>query len=68
VEAIGAVLHAVNSHYCNSDLILKMHGPRIHGVVELLYVMRDGVKAQEERKKRMRSGEGTDDDFRHDQV
>jgi hypothetical protein len=68
VRAIGAVLHAVNMHYFDSDMIFKMPGPRIQGVVELLYVLRDGLKAGEEREKRMRSGKGTDEDFRHDEL
>ncbi|HEV3183552.1 MAG TPA: hypothetical protein VGZ49_01660 [Xanthobacteraceae bacterium] len=68
VRAIGAVLHAVNMHYFESDTVFKRPGARINGVVELLYVIRDGLKAREEREKRIESGQGTDDDFRHIEV
>lgn len=68
VQSIGAVLQAVNVYYFDADMIFKMLGPRIHGFVELLYIMHDGLKAREEWEKRLRSGRGTDDDFNRDEL
>jgi protein-tyrosine-phosphatase len=55
------LLNAVEVHYTNAE---AMYEPRPHGNAEsLLYVMRDGLKAEEDRYKRMKSGDYGPDDF-----
>jgi hypothetical protein len=68
LRAIAAVMQAVNLHLCGSDMIFDTGNPRVHGFVELLYVMRAGLKAGEEREERLRAGKYTADDLKHEDL
>jgi hypothetical protein len=68
VKGIAEVMRAVSLHCCDSDMIFDTGNPRVHGFVELLYVMRDGLKARDEREERMRSGKYTPDDLKHEDL
>ncbi|MFB3917100.1 MAG: hypothetical protein ACE14M_10250 [Terriglobales bacterium] len=61
LAAIVAVLNAVQVHYLRSESMYELtpHG----NAVSLLYVLRDGLKAEEDRIKRLKSGNYTPDDF-----
>ncbi len=61
LAAFVALLNAVQVHYLRSEAMYELH---THGdAVSLLYVLRDGLKADEERMRRIKSGNGTPDDF-----
>jgi hypothetical protein len=66
LAAIAAVMRAVSLHLSDSDMIFDTGNPRVHGFVELLYVMRDGLRAREAREERLRAGKYTQDDLKHD--
>jgi hypothetical protein len=68
LAAIASVMNAVSMYVSNCELMFAGLGPRVHGAVELLYVMRDGVKVQVERETRMRSGKGTPEDYKRDSL
>jgi hypothetical protein len=68
LKAIGEVLRAVNLHFCDSDMMFDWGNPRVHGFVDLLYVMRDGLKAREARQDRLRAGKYTEDDLKHEDL
>jgi hypothetical protein len=68
LKAIAEVMRSVSLHLCDSDVIFDTGNPRVHGFVELLYVMRDGVRARVEREERMRSGKYTPDDLKHEDL
>lgn len=55
-------------HCCELDMIFDTGNPRVHGFVELLYVMRDDLKAREAREERLRMGKYTPDDLNHDEL
>jgi hypothetical protein len=68
LRAIAAVLRQVSLHLSDSDMMFDTGHPRVHGFVELLYVMRDGLKAREQREERLRSGKYTADDLKHEDL
>lgn len=68
LTAIGEVLRAVNKHFCDSDLMFDWGNPRLQGFVDLLYVMRDGLKVRQDRQDRLSTGTYTADDLRHDDL
>jgi len=63
LKAIVDVMNAVDGHYMDSETRYDLYSPH-HGAVALLYVLDDGLKAEEQRMERLRSGKPTDDDFR----
>jgi hypothetical protein len=58
----------VSVHFTDSDMMFDMGNPRVHGFVELLYVMRDGLKAREAREERLRADKYTEDDLKHEDL
>jgi hypothetical protein len=68
LKAIAEVMRAVSMHLSDSDMIFDTGNPRVHGFVELLYVMRDGLKAREEREERLRAGKYTPNDLKHEDL
>jgi hypothetical protein len=68
LKAIAEVMRAVSPHLSDSDMIFDTGNPRVHGFVELLYVMRDGLKAREGREERLRAGKYTPDDLKHEDL
>ncbi|BCG91434.1 AbiU2 domain-containing protein [Mesorhizobium sp. 131-2-1] len=65
LAAISNVLNALSSHYLDSETafehILPLH-PDAEG---LLYVIHDGVRAQDERRKKLEVGDFNIDDYPH---
>jgi hypothetical protein len=55
-------------HFTDSDMMFDMGHPRVHGFVDLLYVMRDGLRAREARDERMRTSKYTADDLKHEDL
>jgi hypothetical protein len=68
LKAIAEVMRAVSQHCSDSDMIFDTGNPRVHGFVELLYVMRDGLKAREVREERSRLGKYTPEDLKHEDL
>lgn len=66
LKAIAEVMRSVSLHLGDSDMIFDTGNPRVHGFVELLYVMRDGLRAREEREERLRAGKYTPDDLKRE--
>jgi hypothetical protein len=56
-------LNAVEGHYCDSTTGYDLGGP-LGGATSLLYVIDDGLRAQEAREKRLEEGKPLLDDFR----
>ncbi|MBI2586400.1 MAG: hypothetical protein HYW28_11125 [Rhodospirillales bacterium] len=61
LSAIADVLNAVDSHYRDSTTVFDIGLDR-GGAVSLLYVLDDGIKAEAERRNRIRSGQIRDED------
>jgi hypothetical protein len=68
LKAIAEVMRAVSLHLSDSDMIFDTGHPRVHGFVELLYVMRDGLKVRQEREDSLRAGKYTPDDLKHENL
>lgn len=62
LKAIAEVMNAVEIHYSKSESRFDLGGTH-HGAVSLLYVIHAGLKAQDERSERLKSGKFSDDDF-----
>lgn len=62
LKAIADVLNAVAVHYLKSETAYDMAALR-GGALNLLYVIDDGLKAIEEREKRIQSGKPLPGDF-----
>jgi hypothetical protein len=63
LAGLSAVLNAVEKHYKEAETLFDAIF-RDDGVVALLYVLDAGVKAQEDRKKRIVDGIATEEDFK----
>jgi hypothetical protein len=59
IDAIGAVLNAVASHYLNSHIKFNKPITTPGTALNLLYVIDDGLKANEELRKRLDAGDCT---------
>lgn len=68
LEAIERVMKVVHSHYLESDMMFDTPGPRPQGAIELMYLLRDGIKQREERRKRIMSGKPNEDDLKRDEL
>lgn len=64
--AIIEVLNAVSSHYSDSTTAFDLPGDS--DSVSLLYVVRDGLRSKEQKLARLRSGDYTPDDFKHEAI
>ncbi len=64
LASIAAVLDAVSLHYKKSTTFFEVDGSP-GGAVQLLYVIDDGLQANDERKKRWKQGLYSDDDTKH---
>jgi len=62
LRALADVLNCVNTFYRNSEIIFDVITP-MAGSVALLYVLRDGLAAEEKRLARLRAGQPDPDDF-----
>ena len=62
LEAIVAVMHAVEGSYENSTTMYS-ESKYSNGIVGLLYVLDDGVRFDQQRRKRLKNGESLPDDF-----
>jgi hypothetical protein len=62
LKALAAVLNAVAAHYLKSETRFDMTA-RHNGALTLLYLMDDGLRAKEERAKRIESGAPLDRDL-----
>lgn len=54
LDSLAKLLNAVESHYLNSEVAFDLGGA--DGALELLYVIREGVVAREQRRARLLSG------------
>jgi hypothetical protein len=59
--AIVALLNAVLVHYLNAEAMYEVHP--LGNSLSLLYVLRDGLKAEADRSERLKSGNYNPDDF-----
>ncbi len=66
LSAIVEVLNAVSSHYLDSTTIFDWHGG--NDSVALLFAIRDGLRAKDERLRRIKAGEFRDSDLKHEGI
>lgn len=66
LSAIVDVLNAVSSHYFDSTTFFDLPGG--NDSVALLFTMRDGVRADAERRARLKTGEFRQSDFRREDI
>jgi AbiU2 len=59
VQAVGEPMRAIHAHYLDSDMRFDLV-IRTSGAEHLLYVLRDGLKADAARRKRIESGDFSD--------
>lgn len=62
LKAICDVLNALESHYFQSETRFDLGG-RLGGSISLLYVLDDGLRANEARQKRLEEGKPLDEDL-----
>ena len=68
LQAIARTMHVIHSDYLHADMQFEPLGPRSTGAIGLLYVLRDGIKQREGRRKRIMDGKPTEDDFKPDEL
>lgn len=66
LAAIVDVLNAVAAHYSDSTSIFDLPGG--NDSVGLLYIIRDGLRSEDQRHARLKSGEYTTDDLKHQDI
>jgi len=64
IAAVSSVLVRTHAHYFKSDLALHLVSDEPGGAESLLYVVRDGVEADEAQRKRFEEGNPLPDDLR----
>ena len=62
LKALVNVLNAVERHYCDSETAYDLGGP-LGGAISLLYVLDDGLRAEDAKQKRLEEGKPVQDDF-----
>jgi hypothetical protein len=62
LKAISDVLNALEGHYFQSETRFDIGGP-LGGAISLLYVLDDGLRAEEARQERLEAGKPLEDDF-----
>lgn len=62
LKAVAEVLNTVERHYCDSETGYDLGGP-LGGAISLLYLLDDGLRAQEARWKRLEEGKPLENDF-----
>ena len=62
LKSISNVLNAVEHYYLNSTTIYEKP-PYSGGVIDLLYIINDGLRADEQRRKRVKEGNSSEDDY-----
>jgi hypothetical protein len=67
LDGIVALLNAVSSHYKDSESFFRLD-TSAGGAVSLLYIIDDGLKAQEARRQRLHQGRYTNDDIGHKDI
>lgn len=67
LEAIGAVLNVVSLHYQQTETVFDGVG-NMGDATQLLFILRDGVRARREAIERMSEGRPNDSDLDHDPV
>jgi len=65
LKDIGALLNEIESHYCNSTTLYEKL-PITHGALSLLYVIRDGLRREEIRQKKLEKNEYNPEDWDND--
>lgn len=63
VASISALLNVIDAHYRNTEVAFGMLDP-LGGAESLLYVIRDGIEAEDAKRERLRSGTYTQTDIR----
>jgi hypothetical protein len=62
LKSIAALLNAVEMHYKKSTVVYELHP--LGNAESLLYVLRDGLTAEEKRHERLRSGQYDPEDLK----
>jgi len=65
LERLAQILNDVERHFANSSTIYHK-SPITHGALDLLYVVRDGLRREEVRQKRLEKGEYRPEDWDDD--
>ena len=63
LSSIADVMNAISSHYMDSTTMYEGVGGPSGGAVSLLYVLDDGLRAEEERKERRKAGNYRPEDY-----
>lgn len=66
LSAIVDVLNAVSAHYLDATTVFDWPGG--NDSVALLFAIRDGLRAKDERLERLKAGEFRDDDLKHEGI
>lgn len=66
LSAIVDVLNAVSEHYLDATTVFDWPGG--NDSVALLFAIRDGLRAKDERLKRLKAGQVRDDDLKHEGI
>lgn len=66
LAAVVDVLNAVSAHYSDSTSLFDLPGGS--DSIALLYTIRDGLRAEDQRLVRLKSGDYTADDLKHEEV
>jgi hypothetical protein len=67
LSAVADVLNVVAGHYHDSPTMFHFNGANADAA-SLLYILRDGLRYEEERRMRLKSGTSTPDDFRPEKI
>ncbi|KNH29212.1 hypothetical protein ACS77_04820 [Pseudomonas syringae] len=67
LSAVADVLNVVAGHYHDSTTMFHFNGANTDAA-SLLYILRDGLRYEEERRMRLKSGTSTPDDFRPEKI
>jgi hypothetical protein len=63
LHSLAAILNAVSQHYMQSTTSFDVGLTPPGGALSLLYVIDDGVRAEKERRERLKSGNVLSSDF-----
>lgn len=67
LKSLEALLNVLARYYFDSETRFDLV-PRRNGSISLLYVLRAGIKSQDERDKRFQEGKATDADFHPEEI
>lgn len=63
LEAISSIMNAIARHYMDTTIVFDGL-PRLKGGEALLYILDDGIKAEKNRRERIKSGKFNEDDLK----